>query len=109
MPNNYYYRAFCASHPGIPIFSQPWWLDAVCPGEWDLILIEKNRKIAAVFPYYKTKIKRIFTHIGMPPLTQKLGPYIDYGNGKLTEMKKIGYDHEIYNAIKRIAITGRIK
>jgi hypothetical protein len=35
----------------------------------------------------------------MPPLTQKLGPYIVYDANKTTEYKKIGYEHEIYNAI----------
>jgi hypothetical protein len=87
-------------HPDIPIFSQPWWLDAVCPDQWEVILIEKNDKIIASFPYYKTKIRNIFTHIGMPPLTQKLGPYIVYNDAdKIAEHKKIGYEHEIYDAI----------
>ncbi|GHV58366.1 hypothetical protein AGMMS49579_25730 [Spirochaetia bacterium] len=93
------YAQFCAEHTDIPIFSQPWWLDAVCPEQWDVILIERNDKIIASFPYYKTKIKRIFTHIGMPPLTQKLGPYIVYDSNKKSENKKIGYEHEIYNEI----------
>jgi hypothetical protein len=99
MSNKQRYIQFCAEHPDIPIFSQPWWLDAVCPGQWDVILIERNDKIIASFPYYKTKIRNIFTHIGMPPLTQKLGPYIVYDVNKITENKKIGYEHEMYNAI----------
>jgi hypothetical protein len=93
------YIQFCTEHPDIPIFSQPWWLDAVCPGQWDVILIEKSNKIVASFPYYKTKKRHIFTHIGMPPLTQRLGPYIVYDVNELTENKRIGYEHEIYNAI----------
>jgi hypothetical protein len=35
----------------------------------------------------------------MPPLTQKLGPYIVYDADKMTENKKINYEHDIYNAI----------
>jgi hypothetical protein len=99
MSNKQRYIQFCAEHPGIPIFSQPWWLDAVCPDQWDVVLIEKSNNIIASFPYYKTKIRNIFTHIGMPPLTQKLGPYIVYDANKTTEYKKIGYEHEIYDAI----------
>jgi len=35
----------------------------------------------------------------MPPLTQKLGPYILYNSNKKTENKIIEYEHEIYNNI----------
>jgi hypothetical protein len=86
-------------HPDIPVFSQSWWLDVVCPGQWDVVLIEKNNKIIATIPYYKTKIKNIFTHVGMPLLTQKLGPYIIYDANKITEDKRINYEHEIYGEI----------
>jgi len=99
MLNKTKYIQFCSEHPDIPIFSQPWWLDAICPDSWDVILIERNDKIIASCPYYKTKIKRVFNHIGMPPLTQKLGPYIVYDSNIKTENKKIGYEHEIYNEI----------
>jgi hypothetical protein len=97
--NKQRYLQFCAEHPDIPIFSQPWWLDAVCPGQWDVILIERNDRVIASFPFYKTKIRNIFTHIGMPPLTQKLGPYIVYDVNKITEDKRINYEHEIYGEI----------
>jgi hypothetical protein len=99
MSNKDKYLNFCTEHPDIPIFSQPWWLDSVCPDSWDVILIERNDKIIASFPYYKTKIRKIFNHIGMPPLTQKLGPYIVYDSKMMSENKKIGYEHEIYSEI----------
>jgi hypothetical protein len=99
LTNKQRYIQFCLEHSDIPIFSQPWWLDAVCPDQWDVILIEKNDRIIASFPYYKTKIRNIFTHIGMPPLTQKLGPYIVYDANEMTENKKIIYEHDIYNTI----------
>jgi hypothetical protein len=99
MSNRQQYIQFCVEHLDIPIFSQPWWLDAVCPNQWDIILIEKNNRIIASFPYHKTKMQNIFTHIGMPPLTQKLGPYIVYDKNKTTEDKRINYEHEIYNEI----------
>jgi hypothetical protein len=97
--NKQRYVQFCIEHPDIPIFSQPWWLDTVCPDQWDVILIEKGDRIIASFPYCITKIRRVFTHIGMPPLTQKLGPYIVYDANKTTEDKRINYEHEIYNEI----------
>jgi len=99
MSNKDKYLKFYSEHQDIPIFSQPWWLDAICQNNWDVILIEQSDKIIASFPYYKTKTKKIFTHIGMPPLTQKLGPYIVYDSNIKSENKKIGYEHEIYNEI----------
>lgn len=97
--NKQKYIQFCKDHLDIPIFSQPWWLDIVCPESWDVILIERNNKIIASFPFHIKKIKNVFTHIGMPPLTQKLGPYIIYDLNKTAESKKISYEHEIYNEI----------
>jgi hypothetical protein len=85
MSNKQRYIQFCMEHSDIPIFSQPWWLDTVCPDQWDVILVEKNSKIVASFPYYARKVGNLFTHIGMPPLTQKLGPYILYDSNKTTE------------------------
>jgi len=93
------YIEFCKQHSDIPIFSQPWWLDIVCPGSWDVILIERNNEIIATFPYHGTKKALIFTQIGMPKLTQKLGPYIIYNAKNMSENKRIGYEHEIYNEI----------
>jgi len=99
MSNKDKYIQFCVEHPDIPIFSQPWWLDAVCPEHWDVIMIDKNDKIIASFPYYKIKTRKQIIYIGMPPLTQKLGPYIVYDSNKTAENKRIGYEHEIYNEI----------
>jgi len=99
MSNKNKYLEFCTDHPDIPIFSQPWWLDAVCPNSWDVILIERNDRIIASFSYYIKRIKNVFKHIGMPPLTQKLGPYIVYDSKIKSENKKISYEHEIYDEI----------
>lgn len=43
MGNKSKYRNLCAVEKNIPIFSQDWWLDAVCGEEnWDVIIIEKG-------------------------------------------------------------------
>jgi hypothetical protein len=92
------YTQFCAEHPDIPIFSQPWWLDAVCPEQWDVILIEEGA-VTAVFPYYKRRTKKGISRIEMPPLTQKLGPFMVYEANMTKESKRINYEHKIYNKI----------
>lgn len=95
------YACFYFEHNDIPIYSAPWWLDAVCGEDnWDVVLIkDKNGKIIATFPYYLRTGKFGIKNLTMPLLTQKLGPYIVYDSNKTSEMKKIGYEHEIYKKI----------
>jgi len=66
------------------IFSQPWWLDAVAPGSWDEVKVEKGGKLVArqPFVYRETRFGR---SLCMPKLTQTLGPWIDVGDGHLTK------------------------
>ncbi|NLD98072.1 MAG: methicillin resistance protein, partial [Synergistaceae bacterium] len=58
------------------LFQQPWWLDAVAPGEWDAVVAEHGGRIVGRLPYIK-KQRMGFTHIAMPQLTQTLGPWIE--------------------------------
>ena len=96
------YRAFYGQHPDICIFSSPWWLDAVCGKDgWNVILVEKGGQIHASFPIF---MKRFFLRgmrICLPPLTQKLGPYISYEQNLTSHTKRISYEHEIYEDIIR--------
>ena len=46
MTNKEKYTIFCEQNDFVPIFSQPWWMDAVCiDGYWDVLLYEKNEEI----------------------------------------------------------------
>ena len=58
------------------IFEQPWWLDAVAPGQWEAAEIEKNGRIIARLPYIKTNRfgSRV---ISVPEYTQTLGYWIE--------------------------------
>ncbi len=57
------------------IFMQPWWLDAVAPGQWSEVSISNNDEIIARMPYCIVK-KMGLKFITMPALTQHLGPWI---------------------------------
>jgi hypothetical protein len=67
------YREFCKNHTAeIPLFYQPWWLDAVCvTGHW-LPFVSKDGQ--SVWPVFIKK-KGPFRKITMPPLTARLGPW----------------------------------
>ncbi|MEK9727560.1 MAG: methicillin resistance protein [Candidatus Margulisiibacteriota bacterium] len=91
------YFEFAAREP-IPIFSQPWWLDAVCiDGQWDVAIFEKNNTVIASLPYYM-KNKGPFKLITMPPLTQTMGPFITYPEGQ-KYAKKLAYEKEVMNVL----------
>lgn len=76
MNNKATYRQFCSTQSDLPIFSQDWYLDAVCEGgDWEVIIIEKGGQIAATLPYF-LKCKGPFSYVTMPHLTKFLGPHI---------------------------------
>lgn len=87
------YIEFCKKEP-IPIYSQYFYLDAVCGRDnWDVLLFKKGGEIFASFPFYKKK-KAIFKGIAQPKLTQFLGPYIKYPKGQ-GSYKKLSWEKEI--------------
>jgi hypothetical protein len=63
------------------IFRQPWWLDAVAPGAWGEVAVEKGGELAARMPFVRIKRAGLVT-LGMPPLTQTLGPWLRPSAGK---------------------------
>lgn len=65
------------------IFSQPWWLEAVAPGEWGEVIVERGGELLARMPYV-IKRRRGLTLMTMPPLTQTLGPWLRPYSGKYT-------------------------
>ena len=93
------YREFYQKHDDICVFSAPWWLDVVAPDEWDAILINENKEDVASFVYtINTRTKMRLKYIEMPPLTQKLGPYIDYGN-RVAQDRRIIFENKIFETV----------
>lgn len=70
------YQLFCKRELELPIFAQPWYLDAACQAnQWDVVLIEKGDQVIASMPY-AIKKSGPFTVSTMPHLTKFLGPYL---------------------------------
>ncbi len=92
------YKEFCEENLNIPIFSQPWWLDAVSEGGiWDVAVVERGGQIWATMPYYIRK-RYGFTFITMPILTQTLGPYIKYPKDQ-KYYKKLSWEKDLMNEL----------
>ena len=69
------YINFCKQESDLPIFSQVWYLDAVCgTNGWDILLAKKGNEIAATMPIPKSKNIWGFQVSRMPILTKYLGP-----------------------------------
>lgn len=91
------YRQLCADEKCIPLFSQDWWLDAVCgESDWDVALVEKGKQIIGAMPYALNK-KYGFLRISQPPLTQTLGPWIRPSRAKYA--KTLGYQKDVMEAL----------
>ena len=91
------YIKFCSEQAEMPIFSQAWYLDAICgktdpttsQEAWDVILVKKNNQIIASLPYY-LKRKSFFSYITLPYLTKMMGPYI------IPSFRSIKHQHKIF-------------
>lgn len=73
MTNKERYAEFCAS-TYVPVYSKPWWMDAVCGGSdnWDVWLYDNGEQIFAAMPYYK-EMRGKYKYITKAPLTQTNG------------------------------------
>jgi hypothetical protein len=93
MTNQDTYRLFAAKAPDLPLFMQPWFLDAVCDdGVWEVVLVEKAGRVVAVWPYFIKK-KWFWRHIAMPRLCKFMGPYL------LPEFRTLNDEMRLYEAM----------
>lgn len=82
MTNKDLYKQLCKTEKDIPVFSQYWWLDALCGNtNWDVAIVEKGGRILGTMPYF-IRHKHGLTMLIHPPLTQTLGPWIRPGTAK---------------------------
>lgn len=72
------YAIFCEKGDA-PIFSQPWWMDAVCePDNWDVWLCRHGDEVVAAMPFYCEK-RMDHRYITKAPLTQNNGIIFTHG------------------------------
>lgn len=92
------YRALCRAEP-IPLFSQDWWLDAVCgPAAWDAVVIEKGGQVAGAWPFHWREHWLFGRRVTMPPLTQTMGPWLRYPPSQKASTR-LGHEAELIPAL----------
>ena len=88
------YHDFCRAAPDVPVFAQPWYLDACAEGgAWDVVLAEEKGRVVASLPYFY-KQKGPFRYVTMPAFVKWLGPYV------LPEFRgRLPREHELLKAL----------
>lgn len=93
------YAYYIKTQNCLPIFNQPFWLDAVCgENNWEVILVADNKEVVAATPYFLKK-KYIFEIITMPKHTQRFSPCISYPEKLKTYSHKVDYENEIISLL----------
>ncbi len=95
------YIGFSEREEDLPIFFQPWWLDATAgKNNWDVVIFENNNEIIAALPYYK-KNKLGFTFLLNPMFTNRLGIYYKYYDNLdiSNNSKKLSFEKEIFTSL----------
>ena len=90
MTNKELYADWVKTQEMLPIFYEPWWLDAVCAGRsWDVLLVKEGEEILAALPYMLCK-KWWLRWIDMPQQTQLGGLWLDGNRSyELAELQHI--------------------
>ncbi|NLI72968.1 MAG: methicillin resistance protein [Bacteroidales bacterium] len=101
------YRLFCETHRDVPLFLQPWYMDAVCKKNdwWKVFLYEKNNEIRGVFVCYFTR-KAGIKFIIQPMFTQYNGIWLIYDETMSAEEKLSFEKKAITNLIQQLDNTG---
>jgi len=101
--NKTIYRTLCQQEH-IPLFSQYWWMDAVCGGEnWDVLLYQEKGNVLGAFPcHFKQKFG--FRYILQPFGTQTNGIWFNYPKQKsFSEYDRLSFEKKVcFNLINQL-------
>lgn len=80
----------------VPIYSQPWWLDAICGQDnWNVWLYETGGNVLAAMPYY-FETRGNYRYITKAPLTQNNG-IIFYHSNEAKESTRFVFEEKVIN------------
>lgn len=80
--------------PDLPVFLEPWWLDAVAgPSMWSAVVIER-RGVLSVLPYVVRR-RLGLSYISQPLLTQHLGPWFSKAPSEIN----LGLQHQLLDGL----------
>jgi hypothetical protein len=80
------------THSANSIFQQPWWLEAVAPGQWGEVTCEREGATVARLPFVVRGRPRI-RMLTQSSLTQTLGPWVETSPAK--PARALAHEHEL--------------
>lgn len=86
------YDRFVEDSPQGIMYDRTWWLEALAPGQWQVVTLCKGDAIKAAWPWVLRK-QRGRWRIGMPTLTQKLGILFAPSTAKYVE--RLSTEHRL--------------
>jgi lipid II:glycine glycyltransferase (peptidoglycan interpeptide bridge formation enzyme) len=78
------------------VFQEPWWLDAVSPGNWDAVEIIDNGQVSGWFPFVLEK-RFGLRMLNQPALTQTLGPWVSESSE--SKYEKLSREHSTFKQL----------
>lgn len=87
------------------IFEQPWWLEAIAPGAWDVIEVKHNEECVCRLSYVHMRQYGIKC-IGTPGMSMFSGPWIRETGGKAVTY--LGYKKEVLTEMIDMLPKGNI-
>ncbi len=91
------YRQFCET-TYVPIFSKPWWMNAVCGDSWDVWLYSSDRtSVQAAMPFYFER-RGEHLYITKAKLSQNNGVLFKY-DPESKEVSKAAFQERVVNSV----------
>ena len=87
------------------VFEQPWWLEAIAPGTWDVIEVKHNEECVCRLPYVQMRQYGI-RYMGTPGMSMFSGPWIRETGGKAVTY--LGYKKEVLTEMIDMLPKGNI-
>lgn len=94
--NKQKFREYCRVNP-LPLFLQPWWLDAVSQCHWDVVLDIRDGVVFGGWIYSLRK-RMTFQYISNAQLSPYQGIFYNYP-ADLKRVHRISFEHRVYKRL----------
>ncbi len=92
------YKELCETERSIPLMLQYWWLEAVCPGQWEVLFAEEKEQIVGVLSYH-FRTKAGFRFFIQPQCTQYGGIWIKRNEAAMCEGERLSREKRIFGKL----------
>lgn len=98
--NKQRYREVATDLPNLPVFFNPWYLDAACGDQnWEVCISQDNGgRIQGVLPYFRSS-KYGISHITMPLLLPYLGPWVIHPQNPSKQATRYSYEKKVLTTL----------